>query len=188
MTDADYEKLVKALTDAKVALTDNGEFRITYDILKDIAAQWENLTSMEQAALTEALAANRQQAVFNSIIGQFQEASGAMEAMTGSAGELRESYATYMESAEAHINQLKAAFESLAQSLFNSDSIKTVVDMLAGLLTTLDNFVRTIGGVPTIITGIAAAMSAFGNVGRGKQFPLNKYADSNNSSAWIQAV
>ncbi len=111
-----------------------------------------------------------------------------MEAMANSSGELRESYATYMESAEAHINQLKAAFESLAQSLFNSDSIKTVVDMLAGLLTTLDNLVRTIGGVPTIITGIAAAMSAFGNVGRGKQFPLNKYADSNNSSVWIQAV
>lgn len=102
------------------------------------------------------------------MVGQFQEASGAMEAMANSAGELRESYATYMESAEAHINQLKAAFESLAQSLFNSDSIKTVVDMLAGMLTTLDNIVKTIGGVPTIITGIAAALSMVKNVGRGK--------------------
>lgn len=188
MSEADYEKLVKALTDMNVALTENGEYRSTYDIIKDIAAQWKNMTSMEQAALTEALAGTRQQAIFSSLVGQFQEASGAMEAMTNSSGELRESYATYMKSAEAHINQLKAAFESLAQSLFNSDSIKTVVDMLAGLLTTLDNLVRTIGGVPTIITGIAAAMSAFGNVGRGKQFPLNKYADSNNSSVWIQAV
>ena len=165
MSEADYEKLVKSLTDMKVALTENGEYRSTYDILKDIAAQWKNLTSMEQAALTEALAGTRMQSVFSSIIGQFQEASGAMEAMSNSSGELRESYAAYMESAEAHINQLKAAFESLAQSLFNSDSIKTVADMLAGLLTTLDNLVRIIGGVPTIITGIAAAMSAFGNVG-----------------------
>lgn len=102
------------------------------------------------------------------MVGQFQEASGAMEAMANSSGELRESYATYMESAEAHINQLKAAFESLAQSIFNSDSIKSVVDMLAGLLTTLDNIVKTIGGVPTIITGIAAALSAIKNVGGGK--------------------
>ena len=151
-----------------VALTENGEYRSTYDILKDIAAQWKNLTSMEQAAMAEALAGNRQQTVLMSIISNFQEASGAMEAMANSSGELRESYATYMESAEAHINQLKAAFESLAQSLFNSDSIKTVVDMLAGLLTTLDNIVKTIGGVPAIITGIAAALSAFKNVGRGK--------------------
>ena len=148
-----------------VALTENGEYRSTYDILKDIAAQWKNLTSMEQAAIAEALAGNRQQTVLMSIISNFQEASGAMEAMANSSGELRESYATYMESAEAHINQLKAAFESLAQSLFNSDSIKTVVDMLAGMLTTLDNIVKTIGGVPTIITGIAAALSMVKNVG-----------------------
>ena len=99
------------------------------------------------------------------MVGQFQEASGAMEAMANSSGELRESYATYMESAEAHINQLKAAFESLAQSLFDSDSIKTVVDLLAGLLTVLDVIVRNIGGIPTIITGIAAALSGFKNIG-----------------------
>ena len=168
ISEADYEKLVKSLTDMNVALTENGEYRSTYDILKDIAAQWKNLTSMEQAAMAEALAGNRQQTVLMSIISNFQEASGAMEAMANSSGELRESYATYMESAEAHINQLKAAFESLAQSIFNSDSIKSVVDMLAGLLTTLDNIVKTIGGVPTIITGIAAALSAIKNVGRGK--------------------
>lgn len=182
MSEADYEKLVKALTDMNVALTENGEYRSTYDIIKDIAAQWENMTSMEQAALTEALAGTRQQAIFSSLVGQFQEASGAMEAMTNSSGELRESYATYMESAEAHINQLKAAFESLAQSLFNSDSIKTVVDMLAGLLTTLDNLVRTIGGVPTIITGIAAAMSAFGNVG------IFKFIDNGNGTHKISSI
>lgn len=168
ISEAEYEKLIKALTDMNVALTENGEYRSTYDIIKDIAAQWKNLTSMEQAALTEALAGTRQQSVFSGLVNNFQEASGAMEAMASSAGELRESYATYMESAEAHINQLKAAFESLAQSTFNSDSIKSVVDMLAGLLTTLDNIVKTIGGVPTIITGIAAALSAIKNVGRGK--------------------
>ena len=52
MTEASYEELTKMLTDQKVALTDmNGEYRSTYDIMKDVAAQWENMTSMEQAAL-----------------------------------------------------------------------------------------------------------------------------------------
>lgn len=59
MSEADYEKLVKSLTDMNVALTENGEYRSTYDIIKDIAAQWKNMTSMEQAALTEALAGKR---------------------------------------------------------------------------------------------------------------------------------
>lgn len=52
MTTAKYEELVKMLTDHQVALTNiNGEYRSTYDILLDIANQWDNLTSMEQAAL-----------------------------------------------------------------------------------------------------------------------------------------
>lgn len=148
-----------------VALTENGEYRSTYDILRDIAAQWKSLTSMEQAAMAEALAGNRQQAVLMSVISNFQEASGAMEAMTNSSGELRESYSTYMESAEAHINQLKASFEGLAKSMFDSDSIKSVADMLSGMLSFIDNIVKLIGGVPTLITGIAAALSLVKNVG-----------------------
>lgn len=54
MEEASYEKLVKVLTDHNVALTTaNNEYRSTYDIMKDVAAQWDNMTSMEQAALAE---------------------------------------------------------------------------------------------------------------------------------------
>lgn len=88
-----------------------------------------------------------------------------MEAMANSSGELRESYSTYMESAAAHINQLKASFEGLAKSMFDSDSIKSVADMLSGMLSFIDNIVKLIGGVPTLITGIAAALSLVKNVG-----------------------
>ena len=172
MSEADYEKLVKSLTDMNVALTENGEYRSTYDIIKDIAAQWEKMTSMEQAALTEALAGTRQQAIFSSLIGQFKEASGSMEAMSNSAGELRNSYSTYMKSAEAHINQLKASFESLSKSMFESDSIKVFIDALSGVLSVLDKITQTLGGIPTIITGITAGLSAFKNIGRDKRFSL----------------
>ena len=92
MTEASYEDLVGVLTDFNVALTDvNGEYRSTYDIMADIAAQWGNMTSMEQAALATAMSGTRQQAVFYSIINQFQEATGAMDAMSNSAGELERS-------------------------------------------------------------------------------------------------
>lgn len=57
MTDAKYDELVKKLTDLKVSLVDvNGEYRSTYDIMADIAKQWENMSSMEQAALATAIA------------------------------------------------------------------------------------------------------------------------------------
>lgn len=57
MTEAEYDDLVNALTKYNVKITDvNGEFRSTYDIIKDIAAIWDTLDSKSQAALTEKLA------------------------------------------------------------------------------------------------------------------------------------
>ena len=57
MTEAEYNDLVNALTKFNVKITDvNGEFRSTYDIIKDIAAIWDTLDSKSQAALTEKLA------------------------------------------------------------------------------------------------------------------------------------
>lgn len=53
---AQYQKALDILTEHKVALTDNGEFRATYDILQDIASIWHELTSMEQANIAEQLA------------------------------------------------------------------------------------------------------------------------------------
>ncbi len=47
---------MKALTDQKVALVDlNGEYRSTYDIVKDVAAVWDEMTSKEQAAIQQAI-------------------------------------------------------------------------------------------------------------------------------------
>ena len=114
MTDADYEQIVQALTNLNVSLKDNnGEFRSTYDIMKDIAAQWDDLTSMEQAGLAEKIAGTRIQSIFYSIVGQFKEASGAMEKMTNSAGELSRANSKYLETAEAHINQLEVSFDRM---------------------------------------------------------------------------
>lgn len=53
---AKYEEAIDILTKHKVALTDNGEFRATYDILQDIANIWKELSSMEQATIAEQLA------------------------------------------------------------------------------------------------------------------------------------
>ena len=57
MESAAYEEVVNNLTKHNVLLTTaNGEYRSTYDILKDISGVWGQLTSMEQAAIAEQLA------------------------------------------------------------------------------------------------------------------------------------
>lgn len=155
MTTAKYEELVKTLTDCNVALTNmNGEYRSTYDIMSDIAAQWNNMTSMEQAALADTLAGTRQQAVFYSIIEQFQEASGAIDAMSNSAGALSDAYATYLDSTQAHINQFKASFQDLGSDIFTSDSLKAVIDTGATIVKILDILIEKFGALGVVLTTV----------------------------------
>lgn len=143
MTTAQYEELVGMLTKHNVALTDaNNEYRSTYDIMSDIAKQWSSMTSMEQAALATAMSGNRQQATFYSLIGQFQEASGAMDAMANSAGALDEAYSTYMESATFHINQFRAAFQALSTEIVQSGTVSVIVDIGTALLGVVDGIVK----------------------------------------------
>lgn len=158
MTSANYEELVNSLTDAGVKLrTVNGEYRSTYDILSDIAQQWDKMSSSEQAAMATALSGTRQQAVFYSIIEQFKEASGAMDSMSKSTGALDEAYSTYMDSVQARKDQLKATFQTLSQDIFNSDALADSISALNTILKLLDKLINTFGALP-----IAAATTGLG--------------------------
>ena len=166
MTEADYNKLVQQLTDFNVSLTDiNGEYRSTYDIMQDIAAKWSDMSSMEQAALAEALSGNRQQQIFYSIITNFQEASGAMDAMASSSGTLREAYGTFMNSTTAHINQFKASFQEFSANLFNSNLLKFFIDIGTAIVNLMNSLQKihmllpSIVGIAVTIKGIRLAKS-----------------------------
>ena len=154
MTTAKYDELVRSLTGLNIALVDvNGEYRSTYDIMADIASKCESMSTMEQAALADVVAGTRQQSIFFSLIGQFQEASGAMDSMANSANTLDEAYATYLDSTTAHINQFKAASQSLAANIFDSKFLSTMVDIGRVMLEFNDALVKT----KTIFLALPAA-------------------------------
>lgn len=164
-SDAKYEELVNGLTKANVTLkTATGEFRSTYDIIADIAKVWDQLTSMEQAGLATAISGTRQQAVFFSLVEQFKEASGAMDAMTDSAGALNDAYSVYMDTVQAHINQFKAAFESLSQTAVDSGVATDIVDIGQKLLVVVERVFRlidAIGGLKAVIFEVVTITALF---------------------------
>jgi TP901 family phage tail tape measure protein len=154
INEAKYEEVVNLLTKHKVLLTDaNNEYRSTYDILKDIAGIWNELNSMEQAAVIEQLAGTRQQNIFSSIITQFQDAEGAMQRMTDSSGELQEAYDIYLDSIEAHVKTMKAAYDELAMDFVDSSLTKGVIDILTKIIELLD---RIISNTETLTTVLSA--------------------------------
>lgn len=162
MTSAKYEGIVQMLTKHQVSLMDlNGEYRSTYDIMKDIAGLWNDLSSMEQAAMATEIAGVRQQAVFYSLMDQFSEAENAMNAMENSAGELTDAYAIYQETTQAHLETLGAAWDKLSQDVVNSRMNQTLIDIATNFVNFLDKLAQAKVLLPTVL----AAFTAFKSLG-----------------------
>lgn len=165
MTGADYDALVRGLTKANVALTDaQGNFRSTYDIVKDLAKVWNQLSNIDQAALAKTLAGTRQQNVFFSLIEQFQEAENAMDSMVNSTGALQEAMDVFESTTTAHLNNLKTAFLDLAHSLFESSFLQFFIDLGTHILegiTAITQFIDKIGGMRTVIMAVVAILMIY---------------------------
>ena len=161
ITEAKYEEIVGILTKQNVALREaNGEYRSTYDILKDIAKVWGQLRSDEQAALVTNLAGTRQQDVFYSIINNFKEAEEAVNSMVDSTGELEAAYSIRMDSIQARIDRFKAAFATLGTDIYNSDMLKGIIDFGTGLITILDNVLVKTGALLPVVGTLSGLLVA----------------------------
>lgn len=175
-----YAKEIEALTGVNIMVEGTtDQFKDLYDIMAEISNVWDTLTDTQQSRVSEILGGKRQLQVISSILGNWKDAVGAYEDAMNSAGVATQANATYMDSAAAHINQLKATFQEFAAHTLDSDMIKWFIDLgtaaisladkLGGLKTILLSF-GTIkafamgggvaGGIMAGITGIVAIVSA----------------------------
>lgn len=105
----------------------------------------------------------RQQAVFYSLMNNFDEARNAMTAMANSEGELQKANDVYLDTIGAHVQQLKNAFDTLFYNDGTVEFINAIVDLGTGLLKILNLVVDVadaFGGwkvVIPVITAIAGA-------------------------------
>lgn len=147
-----YAKEIKALTGFDIMIDDT-HFKDLYDIMEGIAGVWDKLSDTQQARVAEILGGTRQLQVISSIIGNWSDAAGAYETAMNSAGASAKANSIYMESATAHLDQLKATFEELATTLMNSDFSKFVIDTGKTILEILNKITSLTGSLGTILIG-----------------------------------
>lgn len=160
MTDAEYNKIVEALTGNGVSLTDaNGNLRDTFDILNDIARVSKDLKANspnDYAALAETLAGTRMQNIFFSIVENWDEAKKAMDLMgDDSLGALDTAFGTYEESISAHVQKFKTQFQDLSTTVVGSDFAKGIVDFGTALLSFTTATSKLAGTLPTLASLVA---------------------------------
>ena len=154
---SDYRDLVMGLTDNKVNIIgDSGEYKSTYEILKEISKVWDDMNSMEQSSLMKALFGVRQANIGASILENFDVAEEAMQAAEESAGSALKEQENYEKGIRYSLDRLEASFQTFANHILDSDFLKGIVDFGNGAINVIDN--------------VTNALGSFGSIGLGASF------------------
>lgn len=152
-----------ALKSAGIKLRDsNSEFRNFGEVLDEIAAKWDSLSSVQQRAVASALAGTHQYENFLVLMQNYDTALEYAQVAADSNGTSLEKYTIVQDGVEARTQKMIASFEDLARTIVDSDWIKTAVSGLTSISEGVKNVVDTFGLLPTVITTASAAMSLLG--------------------------
>ena len=155
---------VKALSGVDI-LTATGEYKSTYEILRDIADVWESINDMDQAALLELISGKRNSSVIAAILQNPEELKAAFEDANNAQGSALKENEKYLDSIQGKIDQFNNAMQAMWSDTLDSDMVKWFVELGTGLIKIID----TIGLIPSILAAILTYKLAIGAI---KMFDL----------------
>lgn len=168
MTDDQGEALndvEQVLNGLNIKLRDTtGQFRNMYDVISDVADNWQNYTNVEQAWIATSVAGTRQRETFLALMENWDRSLELSAAAMNSEGMSMEKMDIYLQSIQAHINALKAAFENLVYSEGFVNLINFVLESITKLINLIDvlannKFVQ----LTTIFGAAVVAVNKFSN-------------------------
>lgn len=133
---------------------DPNTYRSTYDILKDIAAVWDEISDKNRAQLLEKLFGKQRAQVGAALISNFKQAEKAMDAMAGSAGSASKELARAQDSIVFKLNALKETWVGVAQNLYDTRTIKNVIDLLTDMSGVVQTITKSLGTLGTVSAGV----------------------------------
>lgn len=156
-----------ALTNGKVDIQiDENTFKSTYQIMKELAGVWDELTDITQANILEQIGGKRNANVVSSMLENFNVAEDVVKTAANSAGSALKENEKYLDSINGKIAEFKATFEELSMNFIDSDFVKQVIELGTGLLNVLNVLAKVIdkvGGLNTVLyvtVGILATIKA----------------------------
>lgn len=138
---AGQRELFLELTNGRVdIMRNNTEFKSTYQIIKELGQEWENLNGLQKSALAEAAAGKTRANIFMSLMTSAKDLDEALETSMGSMGSALRENEIAMESISGKMNNLKAATESLFTNTLSSGFVKGIVDIATAIVRLIDTF------------------------------------------------
>lgn len=153
---------IKALTGNKVdIMLDEDTFKSTYQILKELSQIWDQLSDVSQANILEKLAGKRNANALVAVINNFDIAEKALKESQNSAGSALQENEKYLDSINGKLDQLKASWEQISNSLLSNGVVKGVIDALRTVLDFFNRLDEATNGVSSTLISIVAAVTMF---------------------------
>ena len=108
----------------------DGQFRNFGDVIDEVGAKWETFDSIQQGAIATALAGQKQQARFLTLMEGYGESLDYYAGAMGAAGVATQKYQVYEESLQASTDRLTASTEKFWLTLLNTSIVKWFIDSL----------------------------------------------------------
>ncbi|OIB04563.1 phage tail tape measure protein [Paenibacillus sp. LC231] len=124
-------------------------YKSTYEIFQELSSVWNQLSSAEQLDITQLIGGD-QQTVAASILSNWQNAQGALQAGLQSFGSAARENEIYLDSLQGRIAAFTNAANSFWSNSLSSDFLKGIVDAGTGLIKFLDN----LGNTTVLVTGL----------------------------------
>lgn len=138
-------------------LTESGDYKDTYTILKEIGQVWEDMSDIDQAALLELMAGKNRANTLSAILGNMSDLTNAYETAMNAEGSAARENATYMDSIQGRIDQFNNAVQTMWMNFISSDVIKFIVN----IGTALANLIDKVGVLQTALTVLFSYKSIF---------------------------
>lgn len=163
MTTSKLRGLVQALTGFDIQETEDS-YKSIYQILLGIGKEWNNLTDLEQASLSEELFGKRNSQVGFAILNNIKRLEEIYDLAEHSTGSAMEEQQKYLEGVSYQFDIFTASVEKLANTFMSSDFLKGAIKSGTTFINILDNIIENLGTIPTLIGTIATVVGAKWNV------------------------
>lgn len=163
-------------TGGKVNIFDDlDNFRDYYDIMKDISEVYDELSDTDKADLTEILFGKQRGNQGAALIQAFQsgQIQKALEATLNAEGSAMEEQERWMDSLEAKTQQFEAAFQSLSNTVVDSNMLKSIVDLGTTGVSSFERFIKVLEHVNSLF-GLTKNNNFFGSLGAVSGLIMNK--------------
>lgn len=134
------------------------EFRDLTDIMADLGKVWNSLSSVEKSNIGYNIAGIRQLNILNSLFGSWEDYASIMGDIDERTGTTLKNQEVYAESLAGHLGELEAVGQSVWNNIIQSETLKSGIDLLTGLLNIVDKTTDALGGLGTV--GLAGGLFA----------------------------